>query len=92
MILQLSFKFSTVNGFVMKKLLKKETSFSKRRGVMLFPAKKKQAPHRPEVAISRQKKRHPPHSRAVSNSFPLPQSLYDPVGVRRRHNQNLSDG
>ena len=45
MILQLSFKLSTVNPFVMKKLENKETCFSKRRESCYFPSRKTRAVH-----------------------------------------------
>ena len=43
--MQLSFKLSTVNPFVMKKLENKETCFSKRRESCYFPSRKTRAVH-----------------------------------------------
>ena len=65
MILQLSFKLSTVNPFVMKKLENKETCFSKRRESCYFPSRKTRAVHGLEVRFPAKKERYPPPSRAV---------------------------
>ena len=65
MILQLSFKLSTVNPFVMKKLENKETCFSKRRDSCYFLPRKTRAVHGLEVRFPAKEERYAPPSRAV---------------------------
>ena len=75
MILQLGFKFSTVNSFVLKKLYKKRRLFFKATRVMLFPTKKIVGCHSPEAKTS---SIHLPVG-LISNSLPPP-----PSSVRSR--------
>ena len=71
MILQLGFKFSSVNSFVLKKLYKEEGSFSKRRGSCYFLPRKLWA-----AIVQRPKKLYPPPSRAdFELSSPSPSSV-----------------
>ena len=58
---------------------------------MLFPAKKRRTAHGPEARFPAKKRVIYLTSGCFRTRFPLPQSLYDPVGVRRRHNHDLSD-
>ena len=78
MILQLSFKLSTVNSFVMKKLENKETCFSKRRESCYFPSRKTRAVHGLEARFPAKKDRilYTTRHVRVSDSPPsLPESV-----------------
>ena len=68
MILQLGFKFSTVNSFVLKKLYKEEGSFSKRRGSCYFPPRKLWA----AIVQSSKKLYAPPSQADFELSSPTP--------------------